>query len=238
MADPNDPTRTLINSNSGLNYTPLSIPSNLLPSLACSGLGGNDTLTVDERNGACIPAGGITFNGDTGLDTVNYFGSQSGDAITANATTLVAHGRTITPQGIDTLNIDGAGGNDSVLVAGVSSTLGNLTLAGGDGDDLFTLASASFNTSITINGGNGNDVATMGSSTSSLSAGSLHFNGEAGDDAMFDYGSTSCRRSFDGGTGDDTATYYSLGGAVTVSDYQRQPTHGGFQFFPTPSTLW
>jgi hypothetical protein len=230
MADPSDPTRTLINSNAPINYTPLSIPSNLLPSLTFTGLGGNDSLTVDERNGACITPPWIAFDDGTGQDTLNYYGRQSDDLVTLRPNTLLTDHGGILHVSVDVLNVDGAGGNDSFMVNGSGTTLG-LNISGGDGNDHFGINDTTINTAVVLNGGFGNDEAAIGDSVSVMSALSLRFNGGADSDTIRVYGNCNFPGTvFDGGSGSDDCYYYADGSTtpidVTATGVRQSFQHG------------
>jgi hypothetical protein len=56
--------------------------------LIFEGLGGNDRLTVDYSAGNPVPAGGLTFNGGQGTDTLAAIGAGAADALGVGATGL------------------------------------------------------------------------------------------------------------------------------------------------------
>jgi hypothetical protein len=64
------------------------VPLSQTGNLVFDGLGGNDTLTVDYSAGSPIPAGGATFNGGDGTDTLKTVGGGASDALGVTGPTL------------------------------------------------------------------------------------------------------------------------------------------------------
>jgi uncharacterized delta-60 repeat protein len=144
---------------------------------------GDDNFTV-----TAAPAGGIVIDGQEGSDTYTVdFGDLAGavmvqdggsavtDALTVNGTTgddsiTVKNGvvtRTnsadmpATYSGIESVTVNGGGGNDSIIDPGSA----NLTLLGGPGNDTIVIASTTG--PVTADGGDGSDSYVV-------QAGSLH----------------------------------------------------------------
>jgi len=63
-----------------------------LSSLSFDALGGNDTLTIDCSNGSPVPAGGLTYNGGEGNNTLRLTGTASGDDLFVSGTLVVVNG--------------------------------------------------------------------------------------------------------------------------------------------------
>ncbi len=70
-----------------------------LPSLTIRGLAGNDTMVVDMSYGNPIPAGGLTFDGSDGINSLIFKGLSGDQTITASP--LSIGGRTINYSGIE-----------------------------------------------------------------------------------------------------------------------------------------
>jgi Ca2+-binding RTX toxin-like protein len=126
-----------------------------------------DTVQVDTRGGE-------------GSDTVTYARTASNDNIgvanDSTAVTAFAVGTANSPQntfGVENLDVQGLGGNDTITAGNGLAALTNLTIdggasgdtiTGGDGDD--TIIGGSGNDSVA--GGRGADVTLLGSGADKL----------------------------------------------------------------------
>ncbi|HEX3975971.1 MAG TPA: calcium-binding protein [Solirubrobacteraceae bacterium] len=165
-------------------------------------VGGNDTVT----NGVATTAPAtIGIDGGGGSDTVTYSGTPADDTIAvANDGTAVGTfgiGSGSAPQtttGVENLDVQGLGGNDTITAGNGLATLTSLTIDGGTGDDTLTggdgddmLIGGSGNDSVA--GGRGADVALLGSGADSFTwnpgEGSDTVEGQAGNDTLVFNGS-------------------------------------------------
>jgi Ca2+-binding RTX toxin-like protein len=135
-------------------------------------LGGADTITVNDLTGTGMTqvaldlsatagsgqgdgaADSVIANGTAGDDRISVV--SSGGSILVNG--LAAQTTVSGAEGIDSLTINGLGGNDRIDASRLSAGAVNLTLNGGDGDDVI-IGSAGNDL---VNGGRGNDVALLG----------------------------------------------------------------------------
>ncbi len=169
---------------------------------------GNDVLKWDDGDGSDLMSGG------NGFDVIDVEGSLAlGDNFTLNANGVQAiFDRTnlvpfkLTVDTAEKFEIDGAGGDDTLLVndlAGTGVTLVDFT--GGEGNDILDAS----NSTIQINaqGGNGNDSLAGGFANDVLDggAGDDEIAGEKGDDTML------------GGTGNDTLEWDDGDGSDLIS---------------------
>src|SRR5207247_637215 len=165
------------------------------------GKDGNDTITVNETNGAVTKP--VLFDGGAGADTVT--GGSGNDWLIGGDKWL--NGDT---DGADTLN---GGAGDDILtgsdgVDSLSGGTGNDRLNGGDGDET-TLAGGDGNDFIA--GGDGNDTLTGDAAV----AGSDVLNGGTGDDTLL------------GGAGNDTYLYIQGLGVLDVDILDQRPESSG-----------
>ena len=85
-------------------YTqPLTSPRPILP----SGSGGDDTLTLGFANGSPIPAGGLTFDGGDGEDTLVVANLPGGAAVAVGADGVVFGDRRIELSGVEAVELAG-----------------------------------------------------------------------------------------------------------------------------------
>src|SRR5262249_9495555 len=108
------------------------------------------------------PAGGsdgaadsITINGTQGADNIAVGGNVGGLQVTGLHTTVTIFDEDPT---LDSLTLNGLGGNDVINAQSLRSDTIQLTINGGDGDDTITGSDGND----LINGGRGNDTAFMG----------------------------------------------------------------------------
>ncbi len=193
-------------------------------------LGGNDTLTLNELSGTSLlqatfdlagTLGGAT--GDALVDTIAASGSSGPDVLTigSGAGQLNVTGGpvalTVTNvDAVETLTVNGLGGNDDITATGAGATIATLTIDGGAGDD--TLRGGLGNNVLlggddndTVLGGDGNDVAFLG-------AGNDTFTWNPGDD----------NDVVEGQTGVDTLDF---NGSNVAEAYDFAPNGGRFRLF-------
>ncbi len=134
-------------------------------------LGGADTVAVNDLTGTDLtkvelalrgPAGGvdgaadsITVNGTQGIDNIAVGGDVGGIHVDGLHTAVTIFDQDPT---LDSLTVNGQGGNDTIDAKSLKAGTIQLTINGGDGDD--KLVGSDGND--LINGGRGNDVALMG----------------------------------------------------------------------------
>jgi Ca2+-binding RTX toxin-like protein len=134
-------------------------------------LGGADTVTVNDLTGTDLKLLRINFAGSNGApdgaqDSLIVNGTAGNDVIkatTANGETTVSGLAAMVKfsgvdAGVDLLTINGQAGDDVIDASKLQANLVQLTLNGGDGNDLL-IGSAGNDL---INGGRGNDTAQMG----------------------------------------------------------------------------
>jgi Ca2+-binding RTX toxin-like protein len=142
------------------------------------GVGGSPLFTYTGVGGA------FTINGGTGFDVLGILGDDGPDVVTSTATTVTRAGGTVTlGSGLEQLNISTFGGNDSIVLTGLTiakvidagagndtvncSAAGDATILGGPGDDiLIGSPGADY-----IDGGDGNDTITGGPGADTLIGG-------------------------------------------------------------------
>ncbi|HEY1518504.1 MAG TPA: calcium-binding protein [Solirubrobacteraceae bacterium] len=132
-------------------------------------LGGDDTINTGL--GISGPAA-VNIDGGTGTDTESYSGTPFDDTIgiARDGTGVAAFGATGTPAvaiAVENLDVQGLGGDDTIIGQNGIATLTHLTVDGGAGDDTIqggdgddTLNGGSGSDS--VNGGRGSDVALLG----------------------------------------------------------------------------
>ena len=136
-------------------------------------VGGADNITVNDLTGtgvtqvaidlAATPGtiGGdgqadtVIVNGTSGDDTISVAGSGSSIVVNGLAAQVTIDGA---EAGNDTLVVNGLGGNDTIDASALKAGQVNLTLNGGDGDDVITGSQGND----LVNGGRGNDAAFLG----------------------------------------------------------------------------
>ena len=164
------------------------------------------TMTVHDLSGVGVDRVGIDFNG-AGLDNLIVEGTAGADVISVGrelhnpageqlATVNLAWGRVssgvISAAAGDRITVNGMDGDDTIIAsqsvmsaAIVPGSVGDalVTLNGGNGNDVLTIASPAGQTGNTIDGGAGNDAITGG-------LGDDEFDGGAGDDTFVGGGGT------------------------------------------------
>lgn len=149
------------------------------------GLGGNDTITVNDA---------------TGNDKI--YGNAGDDSITAGAASNGNH-TIFAGAGADVVTIAGGGastvagdnGNDSVSISGAGANHVN----GNAGDDTITWTGTGANN---VRGGQGTDTITVGA----VATGSNTVNGDNGTDTITVNATASGNNTINGGAGNDTIT--------------------------------
>jgi hypothetical protein len=93
----------------------------LLPTFTIEGLGGDDVLTIDFSAGSPIPAAGLVFNaglpGSAGGRLV-ILGSAGADLVSINGNSATINGSTVLLAGVGRIDLDAAGGQDSISISG------------------------------------------------------------------------------------------------------------------------
>jgi Ca2+-binding RTX toxin-like protein len=166
--------------------------------LRLNALGSSDTATVNDlaatdvdhveldlgvNNAGDGAADAVTVNGTVGADTFGISGGAGSVALTGPAGQLDI---TNAEPANDTLTVNTSSGEDAVNAAGLANTSVQLTLNGGNNDDV--LVGSSGNDTIngdanndTLKGGPGNDTLNGGADTDYIDGGSgndVAFNGE------------------------------------------------------------
>jgi Ca2+-binding RTX toxin-like protein len=113
--------------------------------------GGADTVTVNLFAGDSL-----AIDLDTGAqdDSVSVLGTAGGDAIAVAGSTVSGLAVTLSLAAVETLQIDAAGGDDTITATGESVT-GALSLIGGAGSDAITVQQPLVAGSIAVDGGGG-----------------------------------------------------------------------------------
>jgi Ca2+-binding RTX toxin-like protein len=134
-------------------------------------LGGADTVTVNDLTGTDVnqvsvnlarSGGGgdgqkdnVVVNGSNNADTISVVSSGSSVVVSGLAAKTIVSGM---DASLDTLTVNGGGGDDVINASGLHAGQISLTINGGDGNDTIT-GSAGADTVI---GGRGNDTALLG----------------------------------------------------------------------------
>ena len=161
--------------------------------------GGADTITVNDLTGTAVtqvaldlsvPAGSgqgdgaadkAIVNGTIGDDSITVAGSSAGVTVAGLAAKVTVAGA---EGGLNSLVVNGLGGNDTINASNLKAGQVNLTINGGDGDDTIT---GSQGNDLVI-GGRGNDVAKLGAGDDTFvwnpGDGSDTVDGQAGNDTL------------------------------------------------------
>jgi Ca2+-binding RTX toxin-like protein len=214
-------------------------------------LGGADTVTVNDLTGTDMtaielalrgPAGGpdgaadsVVVNGTQGADNIAVGGDTGGLTVSGLHTAVTIFDQDPT---LDSLTVNGQGGDDVINAQSVKAASVLLTLNGGAGNDLIVGSDGND----LINGGTGSDTALMGAGDDTFvwnpGDGSDIVEGQAGFDTMLFNGANIAERidiSANGGrvrftrdvasitmdlNGTEAITFNALGGAdqITVND--------------------
>ena len=145
--------------------------------MTVNGTAGNDHISVADSGTAVVVSGlaaqvtvdgaeaandAVVVNGVGGTDTLEFDGSGAGETIS-----ILANGQSVAilqnnvlmdVNGVENVVIDGNGGDDVIAAGNGLSTLTNLTIDGGAGNDTITGGDGND----TLIGGDGNDVVTGG----------------------------------------------------------------------------
>jgi Ca2+-binding RTX toxin-like protein len=146
-----------------------------------AGLGGNDKLTTDP---GVTGTGVALFDGGTGTDTATFPGTNDDDEIgVANngafARVFRTGGTSLDVTAVENTIVQGLEGNDTVAGQNGLSTLTDLTIQGGDGEDRLLGGDGDD----TISGGDGDDLidGNRGSDTETGGEGNDTFQWDPGD---------------------------------------------------------
>jgi hypothetical protein len=179
-----------------------SAPIAQIHSLTIRGSSDHETLVVDFDGGSPIPAGGLTFDGDGGNDTMVVYGTAGNDTFTVTppqvtlagvpslnyaaveSVTIVGNSGddivTVAPSLITAVHVNGDGGADLLQVAG-TATNNTFTAAGNQVTrDGLQPVSYSLVEHVTLWGGDGYDTATISPNPSTVIA----FVGQQGTDTL------------------------------------------------------
>jgi Ca2+-binding RTX toxin-like protein len=180
------------------------------------GVGGSPLFTYTGVGSA------FTINGGTGFDAVSILGNDGADLVTSTATSVTRAGGAVTlGSGLEQLNISTFGGNDSIVLTGLTiaktidagtgndtidlSAAVDATIIGGPGDDTIVGSPAADY----IDGGDGNDTITGGPGVDQMLGGSgsdkLIWNPGDGSDIV------------EGGSGTDELVFNGSAAAETFS---------------------
>jgi hypothetical protein len=92
----------------------------LIPTISVSGLGGNDTLTVDFSGGNPVVASGLVFDGGSANDTLIVKGSSATESLVSSGTQVTFAGATINYTTTEAIGFDTGGGGDSLSANGAT----------------------------------------------------------------------------------------------------------------------
>ena len=160
-------------------------------------LGGADTVTVGDLTGTGVTQVAVNLaasggGGDAQADSVIANGSNSADMITvaSSGSSVVVSGlaaKTIVSgmdASLDTLTVNGLGGDDVINASQLHASQINLVINGGDGNDLVVGSGGDDQ----VNGGRGNDTALLGAGNDTYvwnpGDGSDIVEGQAGNDTL------------------------------------------------------
>jgi hypothetical protein len=196
--------------------------------------GGNDSLTIADSNGNPAPAGGLTYDGGSGTNTLIGPNAGATWSITGTNSGTVSDGITFTNAG----NLTGGSGNDSFVFHNGGSVTGNINGGGGSNTvNDFPVATAvvvnlgSLSAITTVFGGQSFSNTLVGANTTSTwnitgtnsgtvngitFYGFMYLTGGSGNDT-FKFGPNgSLGGNINGGTGTNTLDYSGYGKAVNV----------------------
>ncbi len=105
--------------------------------------------------------GGLTVNGDTGTDTLQILGSPAAESIVGNGSTIAVAGSLVTlGTSLEQLRLLAGGGDDRINLSGLAATIPK-TVEGGEGSDIITLVgtgSVPSTSRLSIRGGGSEDI--------------------------------------------------------------------------------
>ena len=162
-------------------------------SVSLGDLAGSDVrrAAVELAGGAARVAGGaqadgVSVSGTGGADNLGVTGDAAGLSVSGLPWSVSIRGA----QANDRLTVNGASGNDRLDASGLPPALVELTLEGGDQDDVLSGSRGSE----VVDGGPGNDTANLGEGDDAYrwmaNAGSDTLDGEAGADKVAAVGSS------------------------------------------------
>jgi Ca2+-binding RTX toxin-like protein len=194
---------TISANSSRVNFTrdvgTVTMDLNSIEHIKVNALDGSDNITVGDLTGTGVTQVAI----DLGVSPGSTGGDGAADTVTVNGTagddhiSVVDSGGSIVIKGLsaqvtianadasDQLIVNGLGGNDTIDASSIrAGQLANLTINGGDGNDLITGSAGND----TVIGGRGNDVARLGAGDDTFvwnpGDGSDTVEGQAGFDTM------------------------------------------------------
>ena len=178
--------------------------------------GGN--VTVDLRYGNPIPPiWGLEIEGEFGENSLQVVGSSSAEAFTLTGNETLWGNLLYTPAGnigfnnIDSVVLDGRGGDDSITVEGTSGIF-DVKIYGELGEDTFFVEDVASYTDLTVFGQAGNDTYYVGDGSLTDLQGNLTVHGE---DGMDDYDELIVRDQYQ-----PTGRLYGLGADSLTWDLQ------------------
>jgi Ca2+-binding RTX toxin-like protein len=137
-------------------------------------LGGADTVTVNDLSGTNVnqvavnlagsgggddgQADSVFVNGTAAADVIHVVSSGTSVLVNGLAAQTIVSGIVPGVPSLDTLTVNGLGGDDVIDASGLQAGRINLTINGGDGDDLITGSAGNDD----VIGGRGSDVALLG----------------------------------------------------------------------------
>ena len=146
------------------NVPTLSVPLSSLEGILFLGKDGEDRLIADFTYGETIPAGGLSFSGDEGVDHLTVMGSDGDDRYVSRGQNLETQSNWVITHSAEDVVIEGRGGDDTIQIESILAAW-SLTVDGGEGNDSFLVTSESrdlsvINGNLTLRGGSqGSDVA-------------------------------------------------------------------------------
>src|SRR5262249_49050782 len=208
-----------------------------LGSIFINTLGGDDTITLDFSNGLFIPINGIDVVGGTGNDTLNIVDNSNGPktyTVTGSTVTIAKLGGAFSQPGtiryntsLENLNISAGGGNDLLTVQS-TSTATALSFHGNAGSDFMIVQSTAPGPTTLIFGDGNDDTLVLGGGASPLSGllGPIVFDGGGGADTLsIDDSATATGQTYTLGAGTVTAT--DAPNPFAFSNVERVAVSGG-----------
>ncbi|HEX4146498.1 MAG TPA: hypothetical protein VHY91_23560 [Pirellulales bacterium] len=116
------------------NPGPLFTPVNFInkTGVTVADADGNDTVFVNFNNGNPLPASGLTFNGGTGLNTINITGNHNFTLSSAGVTDTTLGGGSLNILNEQNFVLTGGAGNNQFTI---TTWTGTGTIVGGGGQD-------------------------------------------------------------------------------------------------------
>jgi uncharacterized repeat protein (TIGR01451 family) len=178
------------NGGGGSAYNVLATPA-AVSTIITGSSGGNDSVSIaDNQNKLDQILGPVTFNGSGSGNSlfVTDTGSTTGYTYSINSTTINRTGGAVTPgtityTGLQTVQLSGGSGGNTIDQTGAASGT-NYTINAGSGNDNITVSGTGSAAGLTVNGQGGADTLTVDFSNGNPSpAGGIfyHAGGTAGD---------------------------------------------------------